>query len=225
MVSFTGGRKRRMVIHSYLKLDGGAVEDMATEQRVLVVQMEFLGADAARDYQEFENAVIDNPRGTLIHPIAGKWQAFCEGPDYDVTYSRAVDEIKVKVKFTEDVTNATLPDVPDAATAAQDTTAKLSAFETATATFMAGIAKAESFKATVLNKVDEALALIDRHVGGSNVVAYRQGERDRLQGEHPQAIGQQLRNTGVRRVRRYQRGQRRADRADRHPPRRSHGRH
>lgn len=162
LVSFTGGVKRRSVDHNYLKRAGGRVEDFARAQQRAVFRLHFIGDDCARRYEEFLAAVDENPRGLLVHPIAGRWFAFCEGPDYSVDLNRAVNEIQVTVAFKEDQLDATidLPDTPDVATAAQNATGAQTTYQQTVATFMGTIAKAQLAVGSAQAKVDSLTAQI-----------------------------------------------------------------
>src|SRR5665213_2726999 len=81
IVSFNGTAKRRHASHNFLKRKGAYVEDMEREQYRLTVRLVFTGPTCSSDYQNFKDSVDKTPTALLVHPISGKWVAFCEGPD------------------------------------------------------------------------------------------------------------------------------------------------
>lgn len=162
LVAFTGRTRRRGVAHEYLKRSAQRIEDMARAGRQLEVRLEFLGDNAARDYDAFFQAVDRNPRGLLVHPIAGRWRAFCEGPQEDVEFSRAVDEIRVRVNFIEDLDQPiTARPAPDTGTAAQQATTQLDAMDQAVAAYMGSVALSASFTEGATAAVQSVLGVID----------------------------------------------------------------
>lgn len=162
LLSWSGGRSRRGVSHVFLKRTGGRVEDMARDQRRLEVRLVFLGESCARDYANFERAVDENPYGLLVHPTAGRWQAFCEGPQESVDFSRASDGIEVRVSFVENELDAAADlEVPDVATAAQNTSAQQTAFQKTVARYLGTFAKLSDARRTVVAAVNGAVAVID----------------------------------------------------------------
>lgn len=162
LVSFSGSQKRRSVDHKYLKRAGGRVEDMARDQLRAVFRLYFIGDDCAAKFAAFLAAVDDNPRGLLVHPISGRWFAFCEGPDYTVDFNRAINEIQVTVAFKEDQLDAAieLPDTPDVATAAQNASGAQSTYQQTVAKFMGTIAKAQLAVGSAQAQVDQLTAQI-----------------------------------------------------------------
>jgi prophage DNA circulation protein len=162
LTSFRGQSKRRSVDHEYAKRDGADVEDMGRKQRRLSVRLVFTGPTCAKDYADFQKYVDENPKALLVHPIAGKWQAYTDGPDEDVDYGRALDEIQAQCEFKEAQLDASVTrDVPDPATAAQSADAQKSQFQKTVASFMGGLAKAGDFNAQALGQIDAALSQID----------------------------------------------------------------
>ena len=162
VTGFSGRTRRRGVYHEYLKRSGQRVEDMARAPRNIEVRLEFLGPRAARDYADFAVAVDGDPRGLIVHPIFGRWNAFCEGPQEDVDYARAVDEIKVRVVFVEDQLGAVVArDAPDTGTAAQQATTQLTAMDKAVAAYMGVVAQADAFSGQAIAQIQSAMSLID----------------------------------------------------------------
>jgi prophage DNA circulation protein len=161
LASFSGQTKRRMVVQEFPKRAGAVVEDMNRGPRRLEVRLIFVGPTCANDFTKFEQDVQQNPVGLLIHPIAGKWQAFCEGPTHQVEFSRAVNEIQVTVGWTETSLDSDLPrEVPDVATSAQSATAAQVQFQQSSAGYMGAIAKVSSASASARASLDRALAQI-----------------------------------------------------------------
>jgi prophage DNA circulation protein len=159
LIAFSGQTRRRFVVQEFPKRAGALIEDMNRAPRRLETRLVFLGPTCANDFQKFESSVHANPIGLLIHPIAGKWQAFCEGPSHQVELSRAVNEIQVTVAFVETSLDATLPrDVPDVATAAQNATGAQVACQQSGATYMGTVAKVQIAS-------DQARAALDRALG------------------------------------------------------------
>lgn len=162
LTGFSGQDRRRSVDHVLLKHDAAQVEDMAAEQRRLDVRLVFTGATCAADFKSFRDFVKANPFGLLVHPTAGRWQAFCVGPDEEVDYGRALDEVQSRVTFKETSLDAAPPpDVPDAATAAQSADAQKSQFQKAAAAFSGALAKATAFEQSALAQIDAAVSQID----------------------------------------------------------------
>jgi prophage DNA circulation protein len=163
LVRFNGATQRRRADQEFVKRDGGRVEDMARRQRRLEVDLVFSGAGCAAAYQAFEDFCDQNPTGLLVHPIAGRYQAFCDGPAYDVDFSRALDDIRVRVVFTETELDASLPpppDTPAAATAAQQATTLLGQAQQGVANAMGALAKGQGIAAQYQTKLDAVLALV-----------------------------------------------------------------
>lgn len=169
LIGWSGQSPRRHVIHEFPKRRGARVEDMADGPRRMDVRLVFLGpqksgdqANPAKDFADFEAFIRENPRGLLVHPVAGKWQAFCAGPAHSVSFDQAVDRIEVPVTFIESELDAAAPkDVPDVATAAQNATAQQSKFQSTTATFMGALGKAQAFTSQAIAQIDSALAVVD----------------------------------------------------------------
>jgi prophage DNA circulation protein len=164
LTAFTGTDKTRHVVHQFLKRSGARVEDMKREPRTLEVTLQLLGNSTQSPAQQFAqlvNHVRDNPVGLLVHPIAGKWQAFCHGPQHDVNYGRAVNQIAIRLQFTETELNAPPVDVPNTATAAQNVTTAQTQYEIGVAEYMGLIAKAEVFVGSALATTDTAIAQLE----------------------------------------------------------------
>jgi len=156
LVGFNGGNKRLSVDHRFLKRTGARVEDFARDQRRLTVRLAFIGPNCAAQYNQFESAVDENPRGLLVHPFAGRWFAFCEGPDYSVDFNQTLNAIYCNVMFKEDQLDAavTAPDTPDVATAAQNVTGAQSQYQQTVAAFMGTIARAQVAVGSAQAQVD-----------------------------------------------------------------------
>jgi len=167
MLSFNGQSRRRGAVHEVPKRDGGSVEDMGRGPRRLEVRLIFTTAydqagdvitSAATSYAKVAKTLDDNPFGLLIHPIAGKWQAFCEGPSEDVNYSQSIDAIAVRVTFIETQLDLAVSDhVPDIATASQGVSDKTAVFSQALAAYVGEFAKARAFEARAVAAIDQAL--------------------------------------------------------------------
>lgn len=179
LVSFNGEAKRRWVDHVFPKRDAGRVEDMGRAQFRLEVQLEFIGADCAKRYQTFKAAVHNNPFGLITHPIAGNWQAFCEGPQESVGFAQSVTSITVRCAWRENELDAQIStDVPDVATAAQNATGQATQYQNRVAAFLGNLAKAQTTVADKLNALDDAIAGIAsstvstiQSVNGASVVS------------------------------------------------------
>lgn len=159
LVSFHGADKRRSASHVFVKRDGGRKEDMGRATRRLEVMLQFVDNYKAKttavvEYTKFLAAVQKNPSGLLVHPISGQWYAFCEGPDANVDFNRALNQIEVRVAWEESELDATVSaDVPDVATAAQNATTQLSQLQQAISSFMTFCARATTVEASLLNKI------------------------------------------------------------------------
>lgn len=157
--SFTGKTPRRSVTHEYPKRPGGREEDMDRGSRTLQVRLQFIGPTAASDFEAFESAVDANPSGLLSHPVHGQFFAFCKGPDYNVDFLRAINQIECTVVFIESQLDATVAaDPPDVATAAQNATGQLAAAQQTIATFMGALSAAQTQAAGALNALQTAVS-------------------------------------------------------------------
>ena len=161
MLGFTTKNQRRHVVHEYLKRRGAKVEDMGVGPQRVDVRLVFAGDDCAQQYAEFSKAVQAQPFGLLVHPVAGQFQAFCGGPDDSVDFKQAIDEIQVRCSFVESELDREAPEIPNVAQAAQEVTTQQSAFKTAVAKFMLGIARASATVNSALTAVDDAVATLD----------------------------------------------------------------
>lgn len=165
LLGFTTKNTRRHVIHEFVKRKGARVEDMDRGPQRLDVKLVFTGDNCAKEYTEFQSAVDKNPFGLLVHPIAGRFQAFCEGPNDDVDLSRAINEIQVRCSWIESELDRDLPrDVPDIATAAQNATAQATVMQQAAAIFMGVTAKAAAFQSSTIAKLDATMEEINASV-------------------------------------------------------------
>lgn len=164
-------RRRRYVVHEFAKRRGARVEDMDAGPRRLDARLVFLPTydektkrtkTSAEQYREFAEAIDKNPYGLLVHPVTGRWQAFCEGPLEDVDYSRAVDAIYVRVGWIESELDAkNQRDIPDVAAAVQNVEVQRTAVQLAVAEFMGALAKGRAAQAKIRNAIDDALATLD----------------------------------------------------------------
>ena len=162
LLSYAGKGTRRYATHEFLKRKGARIEDMERGPRRLDVRLVWTGDNCAREYQDFIADVDDNPYGLLVHPTAGRWQAFCEGPQDEVDLSRAVDMIEARVSWIETELDAAVArETQDVATATQEVSAQQSAQQMAVATFMGALAKAETTEARALAALDTALDTLD----------------------------------------------------------------
>lgn len=172
MVGWGAQTPRRHVVHQFVKRRGARVEDMEQGPRTFSARLHFIGPTAAKDYNDFKAAVADTPRGDLVHPIAGRWQAFCQGPDETVDFERAINEIQVNCSWVEDELDAKTPrDVPDPATQAQNTTAKTNALETGVASYVGAMGKAQLAVGSALAKIDALEATLDEVEDPINAMA------------------------------------------------------
>jgi prophage DNA circulation protein len=163
LTGFTGQTRRRFSVQEFPKRAGAVVEDMNRGPRRLEVRLVFVGPTCAAQYQNFESFVHKNPFGLLVHPIAGNWQAFCEGPSHTVDLARAINEIQCTVAFVETSLRSTLPrEVEDVATAAQNATSAAVVFQQSSAGYMGAIGKASIASAHARAALDNALAQISQ---------------------------------------------------------------
>jgi hypothetical protein len=152
-------------VHQFLKRRGAHVEDMDGGPRMFEVILQFITDDlstAAQKYDDFDTRVSADPYGLLIHPTAGRWQAFCTGPNHNVSFARALNQIEIRVSFIEtDGATPPAPDVPAPSSAAQNVTNQISAFQVAVAQFMGAVAKGQVFVESTQAAIDKALENID----------------------------------------------------------------
>lgn len=199
LVSFTGSQPRRGVFHQFLKRRGGRVEDMEGGQRQIEVVVQLLGGDGkagslqasnrtpAQQYEELCRILAKNPYGLLVHPTAGKWQAFCTGPNYDVSFARALNQIQVHLTFIENELDAPVSDTPVLGQAAQAVTSQQTQFQKVVAAFTGALAKAQNFVAETQAAIDNVLDQLDVLEAPldamQNVIAAGQGTTSRLIGQ------------------------------------------
>lgn len=164
LVGWTGSNPRKRAEHNYPKRAASRQEDMNLGSRSLRVRLEFIGKDCAKQYRDFQDKIEKTPIGLLRHPIKGQFYAFCEGPEEDVDFSRAVNEIKVTVAWFETLQALPLilaPDNLDVASSAQAATAQLSALDQAIATFMGAVMIANTFVADAIADVQDTIDKLD----------------------------------------------------------------
>ena len=188
IVRFNGTQPRRFVVHQFPKRRSARVEDMEGGPRRLEVDLVFTGDVCARDAQTVKAQLAENPRGLLTHPFAGQWQAFCEGPTDSVDFAQALDGITLRVAFIESELDGVVqvPDAPDVASAQQQASSTLSAAQVTAAKFMAGIAKASAFTASVAAQMNAAIAAAETVTAPIDFV---KAEIDQLAGLGSAAIG------------------------------------
>lgn len=164
-VSFSDDSAQRFVEHKFLKRDGGRTEDMGREVFRLVAEVVFVGTDCAKKYAEFKAGVHEQRTRLLVHPIAGRWQAFCEGVKGEVRFANATDEIRARVAWHENQLDTKVAkDVPDVATAAQNATGQLTKFQQGVASYLCALAKARALVGSAIaaiNTLAEQIALVD----------------------------------------------------------------
>jgi prophage DNA circulation protein len=161
-LSFTSLVPRRSVTHEFLKRRGGRVEDMERGPRKLEVQLVFTGDNAANDCTGFEAEIDARPTALLVHPQAGKFQAFCTGDSTSVTFATATNAVMCKVSFTESELDAQLPrETPDVATAAQQASTLVTTLQTGVAQYMAVLAKGQIFQTQALNAIEAVATTIE----------------------------------------------------------------
>jgi prophage DNA circulation protein len=162
LLGFTTDLKRRSAKHEYLKADGARFEDMKAAPRTLSARLTFIGADCAVQFASFSDFIRANPKGLLVHPIAGQWFAFCEGVSGEVEYDAATNRILAQCSWVESNFDqaAPTPDTPSVATATQNVVASLAAHNNATAKFMAAVAVAQSKIGQAMASVQAAAAKI-----------------------------------------------------------------
>jgi prophage DNA circulation protein len=166
LLSFSGSSPRRVAAHEFLKRDGARQEDMGRGPRRLEVQLIFTGPTCAKDAAEFSTAAHADPVGSLVHPTAGQWLSFCTGPQYEVDFARAIDEIRLRVAFVETQTDAAVTaaiDTPNVASAAQQATSALAKVDSALATFAGALAlaRAQAAVGQAMGAVDRVLDAVD----------------------------------------------------------------
>jgi hypothetical protein len=162
LLSFSGSAKRRYATQVFPKRDGSLLEDMGRDSQRLTARLIFPGATCAQDYQKFKAAVHSNPRGNLVHPIAGSWFAFCEGPDEGVDFTRSINEIQVTCSWIETQLDAEIEqETPDVSTAAQEATAQQTKFQQVVAKAVGALAKAQLATSRAVSTIDTAMATLD----------------------------------------------------------------
>ncbi len=187
LVSFSGENRRRFVAHEFFKRAGARVEDGERGPRRRTYRLQFLGATAQQDFAAFAAAVDQNPFGLLRDPTEGEFFAFCEGPDYNVDFARAVNQVECNCRFVEsELDVAVSADPPDPSTAAQNLSGQQTAFQQSTASAMAVIAKAQITVGTSLAAIDSAVSQIS---SASAPVDFMRSTISALQGAGSSLIG------------------------------------
>lgn len=168
VTSYDGFTEYRSASQKFPKRDGGIEEDMGRDQRRLEVRLTFIGPNCARDYESFASFVDGNRTALLVHPIAGKWTAFCKGFGHRIAFAEATNKIDVPVTFVESQLDAIIPaDTPSVPVAAQNATDQQSAFKQTIALFIAKMAKAQTTVGGALDTIDSAIAQVSGTVAST----------------------------------------------------------
>ena len=159
VTAWSGKANREFAQHRFPKRAGARIEDMERAPRWIEARMIWTGKDCASKYEEFKQAVDQDPYGLLIHPLGERYNAFCQGPNEAVDFVRSIDEIQVTVAWIEtELDQAVAADTPDVATAVQNASGALVKAETTTATQTSKWAKALTSAKRALAKIDGAIA-------------------------------------------------------------------
>lgn len=162
VLSFSGRGPRRYVLHESGKRKAGIAEDMGQGSNHLTVRLQWDGPTCAADYAAVKASFEKTPIALLVHPIHGRWQAFCTGPSDDVNYSQALDLISVNVEFIETETPATTPiDTPDVGTQSQIATASLTKMQQATAVYMGAVAMSQALQNKAIAVIQSTIADVE----------------------------------------------------------------
>lgn len=161
MLSFTDEEMRRSVKHVFPKRRGARKEDMNAAARRLEVELVFTGDQSGRDYGDLKTFLNDNPSGFLVHPVAGNWQAFCDGIRGQVRFADAVNQNYATLTFEETELDALSPrETPDVFAAAQEVTAQKTAYQQSVAEYFGAVALAGAEVGAAQDSIQAALSQV-----------------------------------------------------------------
>lgn len=158
LLGWSGAQERRFAVFVFPKRPGQKVEDFGPAGQWILVRMVFVGANCARDAQDFKNFVSQNPYGRLDHPLAGQFRAFCTGPTERVTFGQALDRIEMDCRFIEaELDQLFRAEIPDVGTAAQNVAAQKLSYQQSVAFFVGQLGQAQTQARAALNSISTGL--------------------------------------------------------------------
>lgn len=165
LVSHNAAFGVRLARHSYLKRDGAELEPMGAEQARVTYRLTFVGPDFASRYRQLVAAIRRDPRGVIVDPLAGQFQAACTGiSDASRDLRSSKNAVDVTIGFEEDALDVAqqveLLDPPSAAV--QRITTKARAVRVAAAPFPHSALTVAAF----LNKLQLLVSAMNAAIDG-----------------------------------------------------------
>lgn len=107
LMGLSDSRPYRRAEHPFPKRDGARQERMGRAAFTTTWRLAYIGKTAIDDLKKLAASLDDDPTGSLVHPIWGQMQAFCDGMDPAVwDPSSGVDTIEFTLVFHEDQLDA-----------------------------------------------------------------------------------------------------------------------
>lgn len=91
----------RLATYEYLKRDGAEVEPMGAGQKKWTFKCVFLGSDCGARYRKLAASIQQDPRGELIHPRLGRFDAACTSLRAQENPGQAIDMITFAIEIAE----------------------------------------------------------------------------------------------------------------------------
>jgi len=91
----------RLATYQYLKKDGAEVEPMGAGPKAFSFRCAFIGADCGERYKALAASIQAEPRGLLVHPRLGQFQAACSGLKASENPATALDVVEFSIDFIE----------------------------------------------------------------------------------------------------------------------------
>lgn len=101
IVEWNDTRKPRIVVHEYLKRDGGEAEYMGRAPFRVKMTAVYVGPNWRKDYATLLATFDASPTGTLVHPMIGQVKVACEGVEGARVSLEELDTVVVPLSFVE----------------------------------------------------------------------------------------------------------------------------
>ena len=103
-------RASGVVVHEYIKRDGGEGEAVGRPPHEAQVTLCFVGANWRNDYLALQQAIDAGPIGDFVHPVLGAMRAACFGPSMaSMVIADGVDTYTVPLRFLESAVDSKAP--------------------------------------------------------------------------------------------------------------------
>lgn len=106
--SYTDKIKIRLASHNFLKRDGGEQEPMGSDPGRFSFRITFLSDNPGAAYRQVVQAVRNQPRGLLTHPLLGDIRCACEGIDLAHDIGGSYNAPDATINFVEDALDSSI---------------------------------------------------------------------------------------------------------------------